>query len=435
MARKKKRGVSLGTYVLTILCMLTIFMGAVIYTRISGDIDQISLNPKILTEPLEMLRPTATDAQQAPGAAGNDQAAALTTAPPLQIEPPERMLTINAVGQVTIGDDIRRSVRVDGGYDFSSIFNPIAYALTGGDLNIATLRTLVTDDSTRYDAYHAPGELLAGMKANGFSLFNLATDHILDDGIEGIEKSRSILQSSQVTAAGAYISSDERDSLPVREINGVRVGVLSYTNSVGAGGRKVSENIIQMSTRMLDLESAKADIIALRQKGAQVIIVLAYWGSRTDTKASKDTRAIAEALVNAGADIILGTNPTQVHEIERRTVVNSDGSLREAFIAYSLGNFLVDDTRESANITGLMLSLSLTYNTQTRNLTIQDAWYMPTWIMRWKDQSDQNRYRIVPAGASAPPMDMTRTVHGNMNKSFESTVKKLDPSAARVRAE
>ena len=205
MARKKRRGVSLGTYVLTVLCMLTLFAGAVLFTRISGDIDQISLNPNILSEPFEMIRntiidthPEATDALAQP--------ASPTETPPVLIESPVRTLVLGAAGQITVGDDIRRSARVDGGYDFSPIFQPIAHALSGADLNIATLRTLVTDESSRYDTYHAPRELVEGMKGNGFQLLNLATDHIMDDGIPGIEKTRSILQSAQVAATGAYLS-------------------------------------------------------------------------------------------------------------------------------------------------------------------------------------------------------------------------------------
>lgn len=438
MARRKRRGVSIGTYVLTVLCMLTIFVGVILFTRISGDIGEISLNPKILSESFETVTQTITDTQ--PQSTANVDALSAQANPtvdaPVIIESPVRTLTLSAAGQITVGDDLRRSARVGGAYDFSAIFQPVAHAFANADLSVVTLRTLLTDESSRYSTYYAPSELVPGMKANGIQLFNLATDRIMDDGPRGIEKTRSILQTAQATTAGAYLTSDERNALPVKEINGVKVGVLSYTESISSTGKRSADNeTTQNSVRMLDLEAAKADIATLRQKGAEVIIVLAHWGGRSDTKVSRETREAAEALVDAGADIILGTNPTQVLEIERRTVTNSNGSARDAFIAYSLGNFLVDDTRESASITGMILGLSLSYDTQTRALSILDAWYMPTWIMRWKDQTDQNRYRIVPAGVSAPPSDMTGTVFNNMNKSYQSLLTKLDATVARPRPE
>ena len=435
MARKKRRGVSLGTYVLTVLCLLTLFAGVILYSRISGDIDQISLNPKMLSEPFETIRHSIMDTQpDAPASAPAQQKPAEN--PLAAGESPVRTLSIGAVGQITIGNDTRRSARVNGGYDFGSIFQPVADALSGADLSLATLRTLVTDESSRYDAYFAPKELIDGMKANGFQLFNLATDRILDGGIQGIEKTRSILQSAQVATAGAYLSASERDALPIKEIAGCWVGVLSYTESLSSNGRRsANEETIQTSVRLFDVERARSDIAGLRRKGAEVIIVLAHWGGRSDARASREVREAADALVAAGADIILGTNPAQVHEIEKRTIYNADGSARDVFIAYSLGNFLVDDTRETAEITGMVLRLTLSYDRQTRRLSIQDAWYMPTWIMRWQDRSGQNRYRVVPAGASQPPPEMTNTVYGNMNRSYQNMVTKMDASAAWPRAE
>jgi len=410
--------------------MLTLFAGVIMYTRISGDIDLISISPKMLSEPTEMIRHSLMDAQTHPPteSARTENA----TADGSQV----RTLSIAAAGQITVGNDMRRSARVDGGYDFASLFEPVSHAIMDADLSVATLRTLVTDESSRYDTYFAPMELVGGMKANGFKLFNLATDRILDGGVQGIEKTRAILQSAQVATAGAYLSAEERNALPIKEIGGVWVGVLSYTESVSSNGRRtVNEETMQQSVRMLNLEWAKADIAMLREKGAEVIIVLAHWGSQSDANATKATRETADALIAAGADIILGTNPTQVHDIERRTVQNADGSTSDVFVAYSLGNFLVDDTRESARITGMILRLSLAYDRQARSLSIQDAWYMPTWIMRWQDRGGQNRYRVIPAGLSSPPADMTGTIHGNMNKSFQNLVAKLNASAARPAAE
>ena len=433
MARKKRRGVSLGTYFVTVLCLVTLFTGVVLYTRISGDIDQISLNPKMLLGPFEMIQHSITDTQpDTPTIPPAQQ----TERPAAAADSSVRTLSISAVGQITIGNDARRSVRVDGVYDFSPIFEPVADALSGADLSIATLRTTLTDDSSRYDAYFAPKELVDGMKANGFQLFNLATDRVLDGGVQGIEKTRSFLQSAQVATAGAYLTAEERNALPVKEIAGVWVGVLSYTESLSSNGRRsANEETIQNSVRIFDVEHARADIAMLREKGAEIIIVLVHWGGRSDAKASRETREAADALISAGADIILGTNPTQAHEIEKRTVYAADGSSKEVFIAYSLGNFLVDDTRETAEITGMILRLTLSYDRQTRRLSIQDAWYMPTWIMRWQDRGGQNRYRVVPAGSSQQPPEMTSVVYGNMNRSYQNMVTKMDAAAARPKPE
>lgn len=444
MARKKRRGISIGTYVITVLSMLTIFVGAILFVRISGNFDQITLNPKMLIEPFELLTQAVIDTGPEDQSAGKlpfeqptVSPTAVSTIPPMPTESPVRTLTISAVGQITIGDELRRAARTESGVlDFGAMFDFITPLLAGADLSIATLRTGVTDNSSQVNTYRAPKELVEGMKAKGFLLLNLATDRALDYGIAGVETTRTALASAQISAAGAYLSDTERDALPIKEINGVPVGVLSYTGAISSTGKKVtSEEERQTAIRLLDIESAKEDIAELRRKGASVVIVLAHWGNRSDTKVSKETKAIANALVEAGADIILGTNPTQVQEMERRMVQAADGSVREVFIAYSLGNFLIDDSREASNITGMVLTMTLAWNKQENRLTIQDAWYMPTWIMRWKDTKGVNRYRVVPAGISSLPPDMTQTVHNNMNKAYQNVVATLGTTSATPRME
>lgn len=444
MARKKRRGVSLGTYIITMLCMLTLFIGVVLFVRISGNFDTIALNPKMLTESFDLQAQSIINTEpedQSMGKLPFDQQtqppSVISTIPPAPTESPTRILTINAVGQITIGDELRRSARIESGtYDFSAMFEDIAPSLSGANLSIATLRTAIVEDTSKFDAYMAPKALVEGMKVSGFQLFNLSTDRVLDRGIAGLSETRAALQAAQAAAAGAYVSAEERESLPVKEIGGVPVGILSYTSGISSTGKKAAtEAEIQTATRILNIETAEKDIAALREKGAAVVIVLAHWGNRSDTKVSKETKALADALVNAGADIILGTNPTQVHEIERRTVQRPDGSSREVMIAYSLGNFLVDDTREAGDITGMVLHLEVEWNTQANSLSVRDAWYMPTWIMRWKDKTNVNRYRIVPAGTPSLPPDMTQTVHNNMNKAYQSVTAKLGTSAASPRME
>lgn len=444
MTRKKRRGISLGTYILTLLCIMTLFLGAMLFVRISGDFDTIALNPKMLNESFDLqaqsiinTEPENQSMAKLPFNQPTQAPAIFSTIPPAPTEPPTRILTINAAGQITIGDELRRSARIQsGGYDFSTIFEDIAPSLSGANLNIATLRTTVVDSASKFDNYMAPKELVEGMKSNGFLLFNLATDRMLDRGMSGLSETRAALLAAQVTAAGGYVSAEEREALPVKEINGIPVGILSYTSSISSTGKKAASDAeIQTATRLLDVETAKEDIAALRSKGAAVVIVLVHWGNRSDTKASKDIKAMASALVDAGADIILGTNPTQVHEIERRTVQRADGRTSEVMIAYSLGNFLVDDTREASNITGMVLHIAVEWNTQTNNLTIQDAWYMPTWIMRWKDNANVNRYRIIPAGIPSLPQNMTQTVHNNMNKAYQSVINSVGATAATPRME
>ncbi len=451
MARKHGRGISVGTILMLVLSVSTALAAGLIFARISGDMGQISIDPKLLTEPLQVLAHSVTNTEPeatAPPnlAEGGDPSPtnALNmarkseepVATPVPTQPPIRTLNITVAGQVSVGTELRAAAQNGGSLDFGAILAPISGAFSGSDLGIVTLRTSLTGNASQVDAYNAPKELAAGLKSAGVNLLNLATDRLLDHGMSGLSETRTAIEEAQMSAAGGYRSQEERARYPVSEIGGVKVGILSYTGSISAAGTKTAtEAELASATRVLDAQTATQDIAALRGQGADLVIVLAHWGSRSDTKASKETRAMAETLAKAGADIILGTNPTSVHELERMTVMDVYGTAREVFVAYSLGNFLTDDSRDTNNITGTVLRLSVEWNAQAGKATIRDAWYMPTWIMRWRDVSGVNRYRVVPSGMAALPNNMTETIYTNMKKAYQAMVSKVGTTAANVRAE
>lgn len=430
------------------LCVVTLVAGGAIFLRISGDIGEMTLDPKLLAEPLNVLARNVVEAdapirhpegmeetlpddgQTGGEPQGQPADVPVPTAEPTQ--PPSRALTITAVGQVSTGTELRNNALAGGDYSFVSTLQPLGSALAGADVSIATLRTGLTRDNAAFDAYNAPAQLASGLGAAGVNLFNLATDRLFDHGTAGIGQTLDILGSLNLSSAGAYRSAEERQHMQMLDVSGVKVGVLSYTSGISSVGKKAASDAeIAAGTRMLSAQAAANDIAVLRSQGADIVIVLAHWGARGDQKASREVRDMADAMANAGADIILGTGPTLVQEFERRTVTDASGAAREVFIAYSLGNFLIDDSRETGDITGVVLRLGITWDAQSQRATLSQASYMPTWIMRWKDAGGTNRYRVVPAGIGAAPENMTDGIYSNMKKAYDSTVSRLGSQAAQ----
>lgn len=445
--KRPKRGISLGTILMLSLCLVTLLVGGGIFTRISGSMDGITLDPGLLTEPLSILSRSVGDAGDGGGAdsstapvtaATDAPTQAPTAAPtPAPTAPPSYRLSLTAAGQISMGTELRQGTQTGAGqYDVAAVFAPLGQALSGADLSIATLRTGLTDDEGSLGNYTAPAALASGLQGVGINLVNLGTDRLFDSGLQGVQATRDILGRLGLAATGAYTNDAERQTLPMQSINGINVGILSYTgNASNAGSSAASASEMAGASRQLSADAAAADIGALRAQGADIILVLANWGNRGDTKATREMRDLADAMVSAGADIVLGVGPTSVLEMERRTVAVADGAPREAFIAYSLGNFLVDDSRDTSAITGVVLHLDLTWDAQTQRAAIADSWYLPTWIMRWRDASGVNRYQLVPAGASSAPENMTSGVYGNMKSAYQSLVNKLGTGAATPKTE
>ncbi len=448
--RRAKRGVSVGTTFMLSFTVLTLAVGMFIFTRVAGDMKQISFDANLLAEPLAALTRGVVDSGQGAGApsptdpasvsgqvaaAGPTDAPAQPTQPPAPTTPPSINLTLTAMGQITLGSELRQSGQVQSGvYQYEDAFASVAHVIKGSDFAVATLRAGLAAPGQELETYRAPMELAQALQNSGITAINLGTDHALDYGMDGVATTVDTLSGLGLTPIGAYKTQQDLAGMQIIDMSGVPVGVISYTNAVSSAGRKaVSEPSGAM--RMLDTDTVAADVQALRQKGAKIVIALAYWGERADTRPPRATRDAADALANAGADIILGVGPTSVHDMERRTVTDVTGTTREVFIAYSLGNFLIDDTRDTPAITGMILQLSIEWNVQNQRATIRDAWYMPTWIMRYKDAEGINRYRVVPAGSLNRPENMTETIFGNMRKAYTNLTTKLGMNAARPRAE
>lgn len=433
MARKRRprRGVSVGTIVVIAVSAGILAFSAAVFLRISGDIGDIQLSPQLLAGP-------DASAPEAGSIAPVITPEPTATPSPAPTQPQRSGFRLTAVGQVSAGKDIRAGARdASGSYGFASVFGQIAPALTGTDLSIATLRTSLGDDAGAFDPTMTSTALAGALRGAGVNLVSLATDRVLDHGTAGLSSTLGAVTSAGLRTAGAYGESVSRDSaLSLMDLGGLKVGVLAYTGTISQTGQKAAGDAgIAASTRMLSAEAAAQDIAALRADGADLVIVLPCWGAASDAQPSTETRAMADALATAGADIILGTGPQMVHTLDRRTVQGADGVSREVFIAYSLGSFLTDESRETPSITGLVLNLDIGWDAQRGGPVIEGAWYMPTWIMRYSEASGAYRYRIVPAGSTSMPQDMTDAIYSNMQKGYQTIVERLGEANAQPKAQ
>jgi poly-gamma-glutamate synthesis protein (capsule biosynthesis protein) len=91
--------------------------------------------------------------------------------------------------------------------------------------------------------------------------------------------------------------------------------------------------------RPLELEGAAAAVKALRA-GTDAVVVSVHWGDEYHHLPTKRHRQVAEALVAAGADLVLGHHP---HVLQPMELVEAGG--RKGVVAFSLGNFISNQDR------------------------------------------------------------------------------------------
>ena len=145
---------------------------------------------------------------------------------------------------------------------------------------------------------------------------------------------------------------------------------------------------------MVDTTSILARVDAAKNTGADVIVAMLHWGSEYDVTVSDSQTEIRDLLFRNGVDVILGTHSHIVGPMEMVDVETTDGEKKKCFVAYSLGNFISDMTRDYT-MESVVLNLEFTKNGETGETTISDVSYTPLYILNRGEEADR-QFEILP---------------------------------------
>lgn len=243
--------------------------------------------------------------------------------------------------------------RPDGSYDYSDCFRNIAPEVTMADYAVVNLETPIgSSNFTGYPCFNAPASFVHALRDAGFDLFLTANNHTLDRRDRGLHATIDSLDAAGVDHIGTYHNAAARDSiLPmVRTISGIRVGFLNYT--YGTNGIEISGEAV---VDYIDRPTIKTDIERLRDAGAEIVTVAMHWGDEYRMVHNSNQAALADFLVDAGADLVIGAHP---HVIQPMEVRHNEATGRDVLVVYSLGNFISNmKTRDTRG--GAMLKVRL----------------------------------------------------------------------------
>ncbi|HJV23825.1 MAG TPA: CapA family protein [Holophagaceae bacterium] len=249
---------------------------------------------------------------------------------------PSRAFSLVAVGDIMMHQDVKRSAE---SFGFDALWAEVAPLLKGADLAFGNLETPVAPATGRPGVpfvFNAPEGLPQALKAAGWTLVSTANNHAFDQGSKGIRETLQHLDEAKLLHAGSGITKATADQPLLLERNGLKVAVLAFTDifNVDLNGRADAPWV-----RPLDLEEALPAVRAVRAQ-ADVVVVSVHWGNEYQHQPSPRQKEAAQALVGAGADLILGHHP---HVLQPLAWVEAEG--RKGLVAYSLGNFISNQDR------------------------------------------------------------------------------------------
>ena len=238
----------------------------------------------------------------------------------------------------------QNAARSGGTYNFNSSFSIVKNIFAKSDFCIGNMETLVSY-SKPYAAEqkevngnpncNAPATYLDGIKSAGMDAVVMANNHCADGGEIGVYETLQQLNKYRIPSTGLFTSADARRYM-IAEINGIKVGIASYTGHVNGGGRTIGGDRKNVMLNLYSAEKVQADVQAMKADGAEYIIAYMHWGTENTHSVNAKQKQQAQEIADAGVDFIAGSHP---HCLQPAGIINAaDG--REVFCIYSMGNFV-----------------------------------------------------------------------------------------------
>ena len=243
------------------------------------------------------------------------------------------------------------------------------------DLVIANLETPITDLPTspfagKKDYVHWTDVTLAPkhLTEHNIRVVSLANNHTLDYGAAGLRQTLDVLAENRMTAFGAGRNEADAARPFLAELAvGDRVFTLAVFGAFEYSARYDRDYRFyargdEPGTNALALETLSREIVGLKESDPRrYVVVFPHWGGNYAWKSPEQTR-LAHALIDAGADLVVGHGAHMMQEIE---------PYRGRWILYGLGNFMFNSPGryERKNVDPLSLAARLLVRPGERGLS------------------------------------------------------------------
>jgi poly-gamma-glutamate capsule biosynthesis protein CapA/YwtB (metallophosphatase superfamily) len=274
----------------------------------------------------------------------------------------EAPIVLRFAGDCLLADYYDRAVEEDCDHAFRNFS-----LLRDADIAMVNLECPITDRGVRQTkpfTFRMRPRCAPTIADAGIDIVNLANNHIYDFGRDGLFDTMMYLDSLGVQHTGAGRTAEEAHRGVIHDIRGVRLGFLGYYG----GGEAPAAWGKNPGVADRNIAAISRDIKRMRREDSvQFIVVNFHWGVEKAQYPQPPQVSFARAVIDAGADAVIGHHPHVLQGIER---------YRNGVIVYSLGNFIFGGNSRASYSTALF---------QIR-LTRHGAEYdvIPVGVDRWR---------------------------------------------------
>lgn len=273
-------------------------------------------------------------------------------------------IRLSFLGDITFeGDQLERYYDSSTeSFDFTNSFKYITKYLKASNFVAADFEAVMAGPDEDYEnvfdqygtagfLYNVPEVAAENMKAAGISLLQTANEHAGDFGIDGVKSTLSYLDSVGIKAAGTQKSANDK-RYTIASVSSIKIGFVAYSNNLNM---ELDEDNAYAVNSLDNYDENKIkqmcnDVRAARRDGAEFVVAMVYAGEVYNTEPDDSQKSLFNSLFEAGADIVIGTEPYAMQPIEVRDLTDTDGTAKKGIAIYSLGTFLGSETYGSASI-------------------------------------------------------------------------------------
>ncbi|HSZ36871.1 MAG TPA: CapA family protein, partial [Acidimicrobiales bacterium] len=224
--------------------------------------------------------------------------------------------------------------------------------LSGVDISMVNLESALTDGTCpdaqpKQYVFYAPQSAIDAFKGAGVTLITEANNHGEDCGGPGLQMALAGRTQSGYTILGIGQNASQAFTPYETTIHGERIAIVAATQVIDSGlqGAWTATTTQPGLASAYDVDDLVAAVESAR-RWADTVVVYLHWGTELDACPNPLQEPLAQVLVQAGADVVVGTH---AH------VLLGGGYLGSAYVDYGLGNFAFYDNSAPENASGSLV--------------------------------------------------------------------------------
>ena len=380
------------------------------------------------------------------------------TAEPTVTEPPEESdaivepeetepvlvatASLGATGDILLHKGVINSGKVaTNEYNFDEIFKYVTTYYNSFDIMIANMEGTLSggdsdDDYVGYPCFNAPDGIATSLKTAGVDMLLTSNNHTYDYGNKGLTRTQDVIAENEMEYLGTQKTDEEKDYI-VKDINGIKIGMMSYTYETDKNNTNKTLNGLVVKTADTNLISSfnykeldkfynevEENMTAMKTEGAEVFVMFIHWGDEYNIVYNETQESIAQKLNVLGIDVIIGGHP---HVIQPFQVITSESGHR-TYCIYSMGNAVSNQNRNSMSDTkngkytenGLIVGVEFE-KWSDGSVFVSDFSLLPTYVYKTTNNG-KTAYYIIPLDSTRNDWSEFGVPIEKLNEAYENAL-------------